>query len=235
MKISLLQHKNKIAFFISFLIHAILLVYFFKFDVKASEIKNDKALSVLFYTPSVAVKEEVIKEEIVEEIIEEAKEEIIEEPLAIKKKHFKKPKKEVKKERKKEVKKEIKEEQVIKEEAKQEINEVNNQVSNIKDNKPSNETMAGGNTKDELISHIQSVLNKSAKKNYPMSSRKRREQGIVVVGFTYDYGNARNIKIIKASKYENLNQAGIKSVENAKFKRYDRVLDISVPLKFSLH
>lgn len=235
MKISLLQHKNKIAFFISFLIHAILLVYFFKFDVKASEIKNDKALSVLFYTPSVAVKEEVIKEEIVEEIIEEVKEEIIEEPLAIKKKHFKKPKKEVKKERKKEVKKEIKEEQVIKEEAKQEINEVNNQVSNIKDNKPSNETMAGGNTKDELISHIQSVLNKSAKKNYPMSSRKRREQGIVVVGFTYDYGNARNIKIIKASKYENLNQAGIKSVENAKFKKYDRVLDISVPLKFSLH
>lgn len=235
MKISLLQHKNKIAFFISFLIHAILLVYFLKFDVKASEIKNDKALSVLFYTPSVAVKEEVIKEEIVEEIIEEAKEEIIEEPLAIKKKHFKKPKKEVKKERKKEVKKEIKEEQVIKEEVKQEINEVNNQVSNIKDNKPSNETMAGGNTKDELISHIQSVLNKSAKKNYPMSSRKRREQGIVVVGFTYDYGNARNIKIIKASKYENLNQAGIKSVENAKFKRYDRILDISVPLKFSLH
>lgn len=235
MKISLLQHKNKIAFFISFLIHAILLVYFLKFDVKASEIKNDKALSVLFYTPSVAVKEEVIKEEIVEEIIEEVKEEIIEEPLAIKKKHFKKPKKEFKKERKKEVKKEIKEEQVIKEETKQEINEVNNQVSNIKDNKPSNETMAGGNTKDELISHIQSVLNKSAKKNYPMSSRKRREQGIVVVGFTYDYGNARNIKIIKASKYENLNQAGIKSVENAKFKRYDRVLDISVPLKFSLH
>lgn len=235
MKISLLQHKNKIAFFISFLIHAILLVYFLKFDVKASEIKNDKALSVLFYTPSVAVKEEVIKEEIVEEIIEEVKEEIVEEPLAIKKKHFKKPKKEVKKERKKEVKKEIKEEQVIKEEAKQEINEVNNQVSNIKDNKPSNETMAGGNTKDELISHIQSVLNKSAKKNYPMSSRKRREQGIVVVGFTYDYGNARNIKIIKASKYENLNQAGIKSVENAKFKKYDRVLDISVPLKFSLH
>lgn len=235
MKISLLQHKNKIAFFISFLIHAILLVYFFKFDVKASEIKNDKALSVLFYTPSVAVKEEVIKEEIVEEIIEEVKEEIVEEPLAIKKKHFKKPKKEVKKERKKEVKKEIKEEQVIKEEAKQEINEANNQVSNIKDNKPSNETMAGGNTKDELISHIQSVLNKSAKKNYPMSSRKRREQGIVVVGFTYDYGNARNIKIIKASKYENLNQAGIKSVENAKFKKYDRVLDISVPLKFSLH
>lgn len=235
MKISLLQHKNKIAFFISFLIHAILLVYFLKFDVKASEIKNDKALSVLFYTPSVAVKEEVIKEEIVEEIIEEVKEEIIEEPLAIKKKHFKKPKKEFKKERKKEVKKEIKEEQVIKEEAKQEINEVNNQVSNIKDNKPSNETMAGGNTKDELISHIQSVLNKSAKKNYPMSSRKRREQGIVVVGFTYDYGNARNIKIIKASKYENLNQAGIKSVENAKFKKYDRVLDISVPLKFSLH
>ncbi|ULO01089.1 energy transduction protein TonB [Campylobacter sp. RM5004] len=223
MKISLLQHKNKIAFFISFLIHAILLVYFLKFDVKASEIKNDKALSVLFYTPSVAIKEEVIKEE------------IIEEPLAIKKKHFKKPKKEFKKERKKEVKKEIKEEQVIKEEAKQEINEVNNQVSNIKDNKPSNETMAGGNTKDELISHIQSVLNKSAKKNYPMSSRKRREQGIVVVGFTYDYGNARNIKIIKASKYENLNQAGIKSVENAKFKRYDRILDISVPLKFSLH
>lgn len=235
MKISLLQHKNKIAFFISFLIHAILLVYFLKFDVKASEIKNDKALSVLFYTPSVAVKEEVIKEEIVEEIIEEVKEEIVEEPLAIKKKHFKKPKKEVKKERKKEVKKEIKEEQVIKEEVKQEINEVNNQVSNIKDNKPSNETMAGGNTKDELISHIQSVLNKSAKKNYPMSSRKRREQGIVVVGFTYDYGNARNIKIIKASKYENLNQAGIKSVENAKFKKYDRVLDISVPLKFSLH
>lgn len=233
MKISLLQHKNKIAFFISFLIHAILLVYFLKFDVKASEIKNDKALSVLFYTPSVAVKEEVIKEEIVEEIIEEVKEEIIEEPLAIKKKHFKKPKKEVKKERKKEVKKEIKEEQVIKEEAKQEINEVNNH--NIKDNKPSNETMAGGNTKDELIYHIQSVLNKSAKKNYPMSSRKRREQGIVVVGFTYDYGNARNIKIIKASKYENLNQAGIKSVENAKFKKYDRVLDISVPLKFSLH
>lgn len=233
MKISLLQHKNKIAFFISFLIHAILLVYFLKFDVKASEIKNDKALSVLFYTPSVAVKEEVIKEEIVEEIIEEVKEEIIEEPLAIKKKHFKKPKKEVKKERKKEVKKEIKEEQVIKEEAKQEINEVNNH--NIKDNKPSNETMAGGNTKDELISHIQSVLNKSAKKNYPMSSRKRREQGIVVVGFTYDYGKARNIKIIKASKYENLNQAGIKSVENAKFKRYDRILDISVPLKFSLH
>ncbi|MBZ7986358.1 TonB family protein [Campylobacter sp. Cr9] len=231
MKISLLQHKNKIAFFISFLIHAILLVYFLKFDVKASEIKNDKALSVLFYTPSVAVKEEVIKEEIIEEV----KEEIVEEPLAIKKKHFKKPKKEVKKERKKEVKKEIKEEQVIKEEAKQEINEVNNQVSNIKDNKPSNETMAGGNTKDELISHIQSVLNKSAKKNYPMSSRKRREQGIVVVGFTYDYGNARNIKIIKASKYENLNQAGIKSVENAKFKKYDRVLDISVPLKFSLH
>lgn len=235
MKISLLQHKNKIAFFISFLIHAILLVYFLKFDVKASEIKNDKALSVLFYTPSVAVKEEVIKEEIVEEIIEEVKEEIIEEPLVIKKKHFKKPKKEFKKERKKEVKKEIKEEQVIKEEAKQEINEVNNQVSNIKDSKPSNETMAGGNTKDELISHIQSVLNKSAKKNYPMSSRKRREQGIVVVGFTYDYGNARNIKIIKASKYENLNQAGIKSVENAKFKKYDRVLDISVPLKFSLH
>lgn len=235
MKISLLQHKNKIAFFISFLIHAILLVYFLKFDVKASEIKNDKALSVLFYTPSVAVKEEVIKEEIVEEIVEEVKEEIIEEPLAIKKKHFKKPKKEFKKERKKEVKKEIKEEQVIKEEAKQEINEVNNQVSNIKDNKPSNETMAGGNIKDELISHIQSVLNKSAKKNYPMSSRKRREQGIVVVGFTYDYGNARNIKIIKASKYENLNQAGIKSVENAKFKKYDRVLDISVPLKFSLH
>lgn len=233
MKISLLQHKNKIAFFISFLIHAILLVYFLKFDVKASEIKNDKALSVLFYTPSVAIKEEVIKEEIVEEIIEEVKEEIIEEPLAIKKKHFKKPKKEVKKERKKEVKKEIKEEQVIKEEVKQEINEVNNH--NIKDNKPSNETMAGGNTKDELISHIQSVLNKSAKKNYPMSSRKRREQGIVVVGFTYDYGNARNIKIIKASKYENLNQAGIKSVENAKFKKYDRVLDISVPLKFSLH
>lgn len=190
---------------------------------------------MLFYTPSVAVKEEVIKEEIAEEIIEEVKKEIIEEPLAIKKKHFKKPKKEVKKERKKEVKKEIKEEQVIKEEVKQEINEVNNQVSNIKDNKPSNETMAGGNTKDELISHIQSVLNKSAKKNYPMSSRKRREQGIVVVGFTYDYGNARNIKIIKASKYENLNQAGIKSVENAKFKKYDRVLDISVPLKFSLH
>ena len=94
---------------------------------------------------------------------------------------------------------------------------------------------SGGNNQDELISHIQSVLNKTAKSNYPMSSRKRREQGVVVVGFTYDYGKAKNIKILKPSKYENLNQAGIKSVEIAKFKRYERVLDISVPLKFSLH
>ena len=96
MKILLLQQKNKIAFFISFLIHAILLACFFRIDVKTSEIKNDKALAVLFYAPSIpqnAVKEEIIEEvkEIKEEII---KEEIKEEKFALKpkKKHHKKPK-----------------------------------------------------------------------------------------------------------------------------------------------
>lgn len=231
MKILLLQQKNKIAFFISFLVHAVLVACFFKFDVKTSEIKNDKALAVLFYAPSIpqnAIKEEIIEEikEVKEEII---KEEIKEEKFALKpkKKHHKKPK----------PKQEVKE---VKNSQDEPITPKNEPlVSEINEAKPtttiSNNTPAGGNNQDELISHIQSVLNKTAKSNYPMSSRKRREQGVVVVGFTYDYGKAKNIKILKPSKYENLNQAGIKSVEIAKFKRYERVLDISVPLKFSLH
>lgn len=222
MKNLLLQHRNKTAFIFSFCIHAVLFVCFLDFSIKFSEVKSPEPLSILVYSPPQPIVEEVVEEK-VEEIVEPEPEIA---PIAPK--VVKKPiKQKIKKERKKEIKEVAKEplpaqENIAKSEAKATP-------------APVNEARGGGEV-DELIAHIQATLNKEAQKNYPMSARKRRQQGIVKVGFIYDKGTAKHIKIISPSKHDALNEAAIKSVREAKFRKFERTLTISsVNLKFNLH
>lgn len=232
------QHANKTAFVFSFFIHAVLFVCFIDFGFKYSEIKADEPLAILMYNPpQINTAKETLQE--VEEIKEEVKEEIEEikepeiTPIAPKKiKKIKKHKK-IKKEPKKEIKKEIKEE--IKEVQKpQEPSPTNSEIEHKSAKNEAASKAQGGAKENELIAHIQKVLSKEANKNYPMSARKKRQQGIVMMSFTYDNGDIKNIKITKASKYEALNEAAMKSIKNARFKRFNNKLNLNVPLKFQL-
>ena len=220
MKNLLLQHRNKTAFIFSFCIHAVLFVCFLDFSIKFSEVKSPEPLSILVYSPPQPIVEEVVEEK-VEEVAE-----VEPEITQVAPKVVKKPKK-IKKERKKEIK------EVAKEPLPAEQNLAKSEVKSTP--APVNEARGGGEV-DELIAHIQATLNKEAQKNYPMSARKRRQQGIVKVGFIYDKGTVKHIKIISPSKHDALNEAAVKSVREAKFRRIDRTLTISsVSLKFNLH
>lgn len=226
MKNLLLQHKNKAAFIFSFLLHAALCASFFDFSIKFSEVKSPEPLSILVYSPPKPVVKEVIEEK-VEEILKKEPEITQIAPKIIKKPVIKKHK----------MKKHHEKRDFIKE-IPQETMQPKENIAKVEENKTkpvlTNEKQ-GGKEVDELIAHIQATLNKEAQKNYPMSARKRRQQGIVKVGFIYDKGMAKHIKIISPSKYDTLNEAAIKSVRDAKFHKFERILDISVPIKFSIH
>lgn len=226
MKILLSQHKNKVSFFLSLILHVTLIVAVVKSDLTISIKQNDKSMAVLFYSPppplTAKLEQEIIEQ--TEPIIQET----IEEKIAIK----------PKKEKPKKIKKETKEKQNQKTNSKEETTlyqAPTQEIATMQNNTPSNVKSQAGGNENELIAHIQLVLNKEAKKNYPTSARKRRQKGVVVVGFVYDNGKCKNIKVIKSSGYDILDDAAVKSVAKAKFKHYPNVININVPISFSLH
>lgn len=233
MKTLLSQHKNKVSFILSLIIHVTLVAAVIKNDFKVSTKQNDNFMAVLFYSPppppTTKLEQEIIEQ--TEPIIQET----IEEKIAIK------PKKETpkhKKEKPKKIKKEIKEKQNQETNSKEETTPYQaptQKISTMQNSTPSNVKSQAGGNENELVAHIQLVLNKEAKKNYPTSARKRRQKGIVVVSFVYDNGVCKNIKVVKSSGYDVLDEAAIKSVAKARFKHYPNTLSINVPISFNLH
>lgn len=226
MKTLLSQHKNKVSFILSLIIHVTLVAAVIKNDFKVSTKQNDKFMAVLFYSPppppTTKLEQEIIEQ--TEPIIQET----IEEKIAIK----------PKKEKPKKIKKEIKEKQNQKTNSKEETTPYQaptQEIATMQNNTPSNVKSQAGGNENELVAHIQLVLNKEAKKHYPTSARKRRQKGIVVVSFVYDNGVCKNIKVVKSSGYDVLDEAAIKSVAKARFKHYPNTLSINVPISFNLH
>ena len=79
-------------------------------------------------------------------------------------------------------------------------------------------------------------------KSYPLISKAKKEEGIVVLFFRVNNkGEISNLKILKSSGYEKLDEAALKAVKAVGiYKRIpeeleNEYLDIQVPIKFNLN
>ena len=78
-------------------------------------------------------------------------------------------------------------------------------------------------------------------KKYPLLSKTKNEEGIVLVAFRIDKkGIINNLQVIKSSGYEKLDEAALKAVQKGVYKNMpneleDKYLDIQVPIKFNLN
>ncbi|MBR8466123.1 TonB family protein [Campylobacter sp. faydin G-140] len=88
-----------------------------------------------------------------------------------------------------------------------------------------------------IAGEIQAIIANYAKKNYPRSSKIRREQGTATVSFNYDpSGVVDNVKIVKSSGFANLDEAVKIAIDKtkSKFPKIDKKTTFSVPVRFSL-
>lgn len=88
---------------------------------------------------------------------------------------------------------------------------------------------------DERFSKIQKAIQKHHK--YPKRAQKMRHQGIVEVSFLYKKdGTVRDVKVIKSSGYETLDEAAVELINRAApdFPTLDRDYVIKIPVSYKL-
>ena len=113
--------------------------------------------------------------------------------------------------------------------------------SNVKSNLPPSgaETVGEFNfatsAGDERFSKIQKAIQKHHK--YPKRAQKMRHQGVVEVSFLYKKdGSVRDVKVIKSSGYETLDEAAVELINRAApdFPTLDRDYVIKIPVSYKL-
>ncbi|MDA3078856.1 MULTISPECIES: energy transducer TonB [unclassified Campylobacter] len=239
--------NNIIGFSISLLLHIALFVAFFanfknNFETKQESVSitlNNFILEENAGQNSDAneiKKEEVVEQEIIqEEKVEEAKEEIVEEkPQEIVEE---KPAVVVKK-----PKKTKKIDKVAPKVVKNDAVKENDGIAGKNASAIGNSQMAvSTNSQDEnILAKIRQIIASYAKEHYPTNAKKRRQQGIVSVEFTYHKnGSVSGLKIVKSSNSSYLDEGALKVIEKTK-SRFPKLSDkesmtIKVPIEFKLH
>ena len=113
--------------------------------------------------------------------------------------------------------------------------------SNVKSNLPPSgaETVGEFNfatsAGDERFSKIQKAIQKHHK--YPKRAQKMRHQGVVEVSFLYKKdGTVRDVKVIKSSGFETLDEAAVELINRAApdFPTLDRDYVIKIPVSYKL-
>ena len=113
--------------------------------------------------------------------------------------------------------------------------------SNVKSNLPPSgaETVGEFNFStsagDERFSKIQKAIQKHHK--YPKRAQKMRHQGVVEVSFLYKKdGTVRDVKVIKSSGFETLDEAAVELINRAApdFPTLDRDYVIKIPVSYKL-
>ena len=113
--------------------------------------------------------------------------------------------------------------------------------SNVKSNLPPSgaETVGEFNfatsAGDERFSKIQKAIQKHHK--YPKRAQKMRHQGVVEVSFLYKKdGSVRDVKVIKSSGFETLDEAAVELINRAApdFPTLDRDYVIKIPVSYKL-
>ncbi|MBO7370275.1 MAG: energy transducer TonB [Campylobacter sp.] len=241
--------NNIIGFSISLLLHIALFVAFFanfknNFETKQESVSitlnqfviEENAGQNLDSNEAKSQDEAPQEEEKIEEIVEKeesVEEEVIKEEIIEEKKPapvIEKPKK-VKK-----VKKEIK--KVVK----NDTNAQNDGITGENSSAIGSNTMAiSGKLQDEnILAKIRQIIASYAKEHYPTNAKKRRQQGIVSVEFTYHKnGSVSGLKIVKSSNSSYLDEGALKVIEKTK-SRFPKLSDkesmtIKVPIEFKLH
>lgn len=113
--------------------------------------------------------------------------------------------------------------------------------SNVKSNLPPSGAETVGefsfvtSAGDERFSKIQKAIQKHHK--YPKRAQKMRHQGVVEVSFLYKKdGTVRDVKVIKSSGFETLDEAAVELINRAApdFPTLDRDYVIKIPVKYNL-
>ena len=93
--------------------------------------------------------------------------------------------------------------------------------------------------RDGYIDAVRQEIEKN--KKYPLISKSKNEEGVVFLSFRIDKnGKIDNLKVLKSSGFEKLDEAAIKAVQKGMYKNIpneleDEYLDIQVPIKFNLN
>nr|WP_314522702.1 energy transducer TonB [uncultured Campylobacter sp.] len=88
---------------------------------------------------------------------------------------------------------------------------------------------------DERFSKIQRAIQKHHK--YPKRAQKMRHQGVVEVSFVFKKdGSVRDVKVIKSSGFETLDEAAVELINRAApdFPTLDRDYVIKIPVKYNI-
>ena len=88
---------------------------------------------------------------------------------------------------------------------------------------------------DDRFYKIQKAIQKRHK--YPKRAKKMRHQGVVEVSFLYKKdGTVRDVKVIKSSGYETLDEAAVELINRAApdFPTLDRDYVIKIPVSYKL-
>ncbi|MBP5779033.1 MAG: energy transducer TonB [Campylobacter sp.] len=238
--------NNIIGFSISLLLHIALFVAFFanfknNFETKQESVSitlNNFILEENAGQNSDAneiKKEEVVEQEIIqEEKVEEAKEEIVEEkPQEIVEE---KPAVVVKK-----PKKTKKIDKVAPKVVKNDAVKENDGIAGKNASATGNSQMAvSTNSQDEnILAKIRQIIATYAKEHYPPNAKKRREQGVVKIEFSYHKdGSVSGLKVVQSSGSSYLDEGALKAIEKTK-SRFPKLVDkqsiiIKTPIKFEL-
>lgn len=209
--------NNLIGFFISLILHSSIILLFLEFNtpapLKAAQNEKLNHISLNDFMPKLEPKNEIIQEE--NEIV---KEQIVEKIVP------KKPKQKPKISQAKKPEQEQKEQE-------QEQNASKQAPSNLANIAPTNDE-----NQDEIFAKIGQLIAQYAIKRYPNDAKKRHQQGLSVVQFTYkENGSVENIQVI-SGEYESLNNAVIKAIQSTKhkFPRINGSVTFKVPVKFTL-
>lgn len=209
--------NNLIGFFISLILHSILLIFFIQFNTPAplTAAQNEKLshISLNDFMPKLEPKHENLPEE--NEIV---KEQIVEKIVP------KKPKQKPK------IPQKInKTEQITKQDQ-------NATPSEQTPTQPTSQAPTKDKNQDEIFAKIGQLIAQYAIKRYPNDAKKRRQQGLSIIQFSYKKnGIVDNIKVI-SGKYDSLNNAVIKAIEKTKhkFPKINTDVVFEVPVRFEL-
>ena len=209
--------NNLIGFFISLILHFSVILLFLEFNtpmpLKAAQNEKLNHISLNDFVPKLEPKNEALPEE--NEIV---KEQIVEKIVP------KKPKQKPK------IPQKInKTEQITKQDQ-------NATPSEQTPTQPTSQAPTKDKNQDEIFAKIGQLIAQYAIKRYPNDAKKRRQQGLSVVQFTYkENGSVENIKVI-SGEYESLNNAVIKAIQSTKhkFPRINGSVTFKVPVKFTL-
>lgn len=251
------KKQNLIGFFVSALLHSMIALplVLASFEVPIPQLETMQIKIDNFVVEDKVGQETKpdetpnIEEEVVEEIVEEIKEEIVEENLEpepeIKEEIAKIPEPKPKPPKPKEKKKKPIDKNITKIAKKNPVAPISQNTATAQKSAlvgPSSKennylSTQGAAVESDIRGKIHSIVSAYAQRHYPNAAVRRKQTGVVKVGFHYGRnGQVSNIKIYSSSKYEILDNAVLEAIEKTKkkFPRTDRDLDIKILVKFVL-